>query len=531
MMLAGEFVAKADAQRYHEEGFWRPQTLWSDLTAILESRPDHVAFEVDDRTLTVAETHHAAGVLADRLRELGVERGDIVAVLGRNSLEAAVAFVATVRLGAVLAPVAPMFGAAQLGSLLKQCDARALIALGGEREIEKCASLPEDTHRLLAFEPRLLDELLAAPASQTEPTPIDPDEPNLILHSSGTTSIPKAIVHSGNTLRYTTERLGECWELSDGDVFLLVTEFGFVGSTLFGYFAALLIGARCVLGRRWDPDGALKLMQDKRITYVLLVPTHVSDLLNDADPKSYDFSAMRALVAPGLTREQRQKVREAFGRLPIGDYGLSEVPGNCTHGLSEPDEKLAKTEGTPFRGTEIRIVDDNGEPLPDGEKGNVEVNGPSRFFGFLNNEELTRELLAPWGGYRTGDIGYLDEDGQLVYVGRVKDTIERAGVQIVPADIEPSVLEHPAVREVALVPLPHERLGETICAAVILIEGASEPSLEELQEFLDGKGVAKYTWPESIEVFDDFPRTSSLKPVKGDIVKRVLARRPAADRG
>jgi non-ribosomal peptide synthetase component E (peptide arylation enzyme) len=154
----------------------------------------------------------------------------------------------------------------------------------------------------------------------------------------------------------------------------------------------------------------------------------------------------------------------------------------------------------------------------------VIVNGPSRFLGFLNNDELTRESLTEWGGYRTGDLGYLDEDGQFVYVGRSKDIIRRGGVTIVPAEVEPVILRHPHVREVAIVPLPDERLGERACAAIIAVEGKIAPTLEEVQQFLDEEGVAKYTWPESVEVFEDFPRTPSLKVVKRDVVTQILER-------
>ena len=160
--------------------------------------------------------------------------------------------------------------------------------------------------------------------------------------------------------------------------------------------------------------------------------------------------------------------------------------------------------------------------FPPGRSGRSIVNGPSRFLGFFRNDELTGESLTGWGGYRTGDLGYLDEDGQFVYVGRSKDIIRRGGVTIVPAEVEPVILRHPAVHEVAIVPLPDDRLGERACAAIILEPGHSAPALEELQEFLDGEGVAKYTWPESVEVFEDFPRTPSLKVVKRDVTNAIL---------
>jgi non-ribosomal peptide synthetase component E (peptide arylation enzyme) len=185
---------------------------------------------------------------------------------------------------------------------------------------------------------------------------------------------------------------------------------------------------------------------------------------------------------------------------------------------------MVKTEGRPYDGTEIRILGAGGAPLPAGEVGDVVVNGPSRFLGFLGNDELTRESLTEWGGYRTGDLGYLDEDGHLVYVGRSKDIIRRGGVTVLPAELEPVLLRHPAIHEVAVVPLPDERLGERACAAVILEPGAPVPTLADLQEFLEQEGVAKYTWPESIEIFDDFPRTASLKVVKRDVVREIETR-------
>jgi non-ribosomal peptide synthetase component E (peptide arylation enzyme) len=254
------------------------------------------------------------------------------------------------------------------------------------------------------------------------------------------------------------------------------------------------------------------------------MPTHSADLIEAKVETQLELPSMRVLAAPGLTRERRVAMQEAFGVPPLGDYGLSEVPGHAAHGLHEPDAKIALTEGRPYDGTEIRIVDDNEQAVPANTVGSVIVNGPSRFLGFLNNEELTEQSLTAWGGYRTGDLGYLDEEGQFVYVGRSKDIIRRGGVTIVPSEVEPVIMRHPDVREVAIVPLPDERLSERACAAIIAVEGKTAPTLEELQQFLDQEGVAKYTWPESVEVFDDFPRTPSLKVVKRDLVTQILER-------
>jgi non-ribosomal peptide synthetase component E (peptide arylation enzyme) len=217
-------------------------------------------------------------------------------------------------------------------------------------------------------------------------------------------------------------------------------------------------------------------------------------------------------------------MREAFGVPPLADYGLSEVPGHTAHELDESEPKVVATEGRPYDGTEIRILGADDAPLPAGTVGAVVVNGPSRFLSFLGNDDLTRASLTSWGGYRTGDLGYLDEDGHLVYVGRSKDIIRRGGVTVVPAELEPILLRHPAVHDAAVVPLPDERLGERACAALVIKPGRRAPTLAELQAFLEAEGVAKYTWPESIQVFDDFPRTPSLKVVKREVVRQIVER-------
>jgi acyl-CoA synthetase (AMP-forming)/AMP-acid ligase II len=289
----------------------------------------------------------------------------------------------------------------------------------------------------------------------------------------------------------------------------------------------LLRGGTGVLMSRWEPEEALRLIEEQRCTYVLLMPTHAADTLVAAQATTRDLSSMRVLAAPGLTPERRLAMQEAFGIPPLADYGLSEVPGHAAHGLHEPEAKMLTTEGRPYDGTEIRILGPGDAPLPAGEVGDVVVNGPSRFLFFLDNDELTRASLTDWGGYRTGDLGCLDDDGHLVYVGRSKDIIRRGGVTVVPAEIEPVLMRHHAIHEAAVVPLPDERLGERACAALILERGQAEPTLAELQEFLEREGVAKYTWPESIAVFDEFPRTPSLKPVKRELVQRIVARTSA----
>jgi acyl-coenzyme A synthetase/AMP-(fatty) acid ligase len=512
-----------DADRYYAEGHWRAGDLWEDFNRRVDEHPGKAALILDGRQVTFEELRRAAVGVSRRLADGGVQPGEVVILLGRHSIEAAVALLGCLHRGVVLAPLPPMFNAMQLSALLAQTQAKGLVSFGGEREIARCMEVADEVPFLLAILPALVDELAASdlPADRD---PRDADDLAMILHSSGTTSAPKGISHSSNTLRYATEGVCRRWELTGEDVYLVVCEFGFVGGLVFGYLPPLLNGATGVLVNKWNADEALRLVEEHRCTYFLAMPTHSADLVRAASQTTRDLSSMRALAAPGLTRERRIAMREAFNRQPLGDYGLSEVPGHAAHALDEADEKIFTTEGRPYDGTEIQIVDEDENPLPAGKVGSVIVNGPSRFLGFFRNDSLTRESLKAGGGYRTGDLGYLDEDGQFVYVGRSKDIIRRGGVTIVPAEVEPVILRHPAVHEVAIVPLPDDRLGERACAAIILNSGHAAPTLEDLQRFLDAEGVAKYTWPESVEVFEDFPRTPSLKVVKRDVATAILSR-------
>jgi len=512
-----------EADSYYAEGYWRDGDLWSDFARRAEEHPHKPALILDDRVFTFDQLRRAAVGISVRLADGGVQPGDVVILLGRHSIEAAVAMLGCMHRGVVIAPLPPMFNETQLSALLAQTRATALLGFGGDKELAKCERVADQVSLFLAIDADLVDRI-AHDDPHAEHAPRHGDDLAMVLHSSGTTSTPKGIAHSNNTLRYATEGICRRWELTGEDIYLVVCEFGFVGGLVFGYFPPLFNGATGVLVNRWNAEDALRLIEEHGCTYVLSMPTHSADLIKAKQESSLDLPSMRVLAAPGLTRERRVAMQEAFGVPPLGDYGLSEVPGHAAHGLHESDAKIALTEGRPYDGTEIRIVDDKERPVAPNTVGSVIVNGPSRFLGFLNNDELTRESLTEWGGYRTGDLGYLDEDGQFVYVGRSKDIIRRGGVTIVPAEVEPVILRHPHVREVAIVPLPDERLGERACAAIIAVEGKIAPTLEEVQQFLDEEGVAKYTWPESVEVFEDFPRTPSLKVVKRDVVTQILER-------
>ncbi len=513
----------ADAARYYEQRYWRSEDLWEDLEARVAEQPDKLALRCGDQSISYAGFRRAAVALSARLAAEGVGRGDVVILCGRHSIEGVVALYACFHRGVTLAPLPPMFNAHQLRTVAEQTSAVAAISFGGDGPRDLVRGIADAVPALVDVADGDLDALAATDADAGR-TRTDPDALSLLMHSSGTTAAPKGIAHSTNTVRAGAEGVLARWELTGEDTLLVVAEFGFVGGLVFGYLPALLAGSTAVLLPKWDPAEALRLIEQHRCAFVLLMPTHAQDVLFCEERSRRDLSSLRVLVAPGLSAERREQMRHAFGVPPLGDYGLSEVPGNASHPRDAPWEKVLATEGPPFDGNELRILGEDGEPVPTGEPGQIVLTGPSRFLGFFRNEALTAESLTDWGGYRTGDVGTVDADGYLTFLGRSKDIIRRGGVTIVPAEIEPVILRHPAVREVALVGVADERLGERGCAALLLQPGFAAPSLAELQAFLEQAGVAKYCWPEYIEVFDEFPRTSSLKAVKREIVTEVAAR-------
>jgi acyl-coenzyme A synthetase/AMP-(fatty) acid ligase len=512
-----------EARRYYEQGFWRSDDMWKDSDAVASVRPRKPALVCGESSLTFGELRQAAVALSERLAREGVEAGDVVALTGRHSIEAVIALLACVHRGVVLALLPPMFSEQQIRTLMSQCSARALLGFGGEATAAKCRAVADGVPLVVTVDAGDIPGLLSEQVESTR-EPMDPDVMAIILLSSGTTSTPKGVVHSTNTIRYATEQVLARWGLGSEDSLLVLTEFGFVGGLVFGYLPAVLSGATAVLLPRWDAAEAVRLIERHRCTYTLLMPTHGADLLYCKEADDHDLSSLRVLVSAGMSHERRVEMRARFGLPPLGDYGLSEVPGNCSPAPDAPWEKILTTDGLPFDGTDVRIIGPNGDPVAPGVQGQVVINGPSRFLGFLGNDELTQSSLTDWGGYRTGDIGTLDADGYFTFVGRDKDIIRRGGLTIVPMELELVLLRHQAIREVALVGVDDERLGERACAAVILQPDATVPTLQEIQGFLAEAGIGKYSWPERLEVFDDFPRTASLKAIKREIRSEVAAR-------
>jgi len=519
------------ARAYYREGHWRTEDLWTSVEAVAAGEPQAVAFVEGDRSIRFGELTELAKRFGAAARQHGLDDGDVVVIHGRNCIEAVIAVLGCAYARLVSALLPSMFSVEQIGSVLQITRSRLVVELGDETELERArAAVAAQTGTLLVIPDgcaaaeagRSWSELLASVSDLSQSRRTMPaDDLAMLIFSSGTTGAPKGVMHSCNTARYAAERYSACHDIGPQDTCLIVLAFGFVGSSVLGILVPLLKGCRGILLRHWNVDDALKLISQHRATHIFLMPTHAIDMLASPMLNETDCSSVRRGVLAGLTEPQRIDARNRLCAKPFPMYGMSESPGHVTGSMSDDWEKLRRTEGRPLPGTEVRICDDADALLPSGTSGSILVRGPNRFLGYYRADSLTEESLTAEGFFRTGDIGFLNDEGYMTFVSRSKDIIRRGGVTIVPADIEAVLRRHPRIRDIAAIGVPDQRLGERACACVITADG-KDMALDEITRFLEQQAFPRYSWPEQVVVCRDFPRTPSLKVKKNVLRERVL---------
>jgi acyl-CoA synthetase (AMP-forming)/AMP-acid ligase II len=527
------------ARHYYERGYWSEDGLWSSFEAVVARDPEHIAFVDGDRAIPFAELSHEARQFGRAARSCGLASGDIVVIHGRHCIEAVVAMLGCWYADLVIALVPPMFSPRNVASILKNTRSPLVIGLGEPNDLERVREAARDQgveHRVVgdwnkpeSGEYGWKQFMQCGVNDAPHPKPRLADELAMLIFSSGTTGVPKGVMHSANTARYSARSYADLHQVAPGDVCLIVLEFGFVASSILGVLVPLLKGCTGVLQRHWSATGTLDLIQKHRASHIFLMPTHAIDILSSEQLNETDCSSVRRGVVAGLTEENRMDAKKRLCAMPFPMYGMSESPAHVTGMMSDSWESLRSSEGRPLPGAEVRICDDDGNELPAGVKGNVLVRGPNRFLGYFKDSELTRKSLTGDGFFRTGDIGFVDAEGYMSFVSRSKDIIRRGGVTVVPSEVEAALRPHPRLSDVTVIAVPDDRLGERTCACVITRDGRGI-ELEELTHFLEQHSHARYMWPEYVYVCRSFPRTPSLKVKKNELRDEVLASMPELKR-
>ena len=471
------------------------------------ARGDHVAIRHRDRELTYSQLDERSSRLAQALRAAGVGTETRVAHLDRTAPEIVELLFATSKLGAVSVPLNWRLAPRELAAVV--ADAGPSVLVAGEAYVTAAAELavpnivvvgPEYEQWLDAHEP-------VDPGGSGEP-----GDTVLQLYTSGTTGVPKGVLTTHRNLAAAAETSPR-WEFDAESVSLTplpMFHIGGIGWTFLGLWNA----ATTVLVSEFVPEDVLDVVEAQRVTNAIFVPTMLQLLTDIPGAAERDYSALRSITygASPITTPVLKAALHTFRCSLYGVYGLTESTGGVVQ-LDPADhehERLLRSAGKPFPWVELRIVD-----------GEVWLRAPNVMPGYFNRPEETAAALTPDGWLRTGDGGFLDENGYLFLTDRIKDMIVSGGENVYSVEVEEALAQHPDVAEVAVIAVPDERWGEAVKALVVARSGSS-PSADELVEFARGQ-LAGYKLPRSIDFVDELPRTPSGKVLKRELRERYRA--------
>ncbi|WP_395109924.1 AMP-binding protein [Actinomadura sp. SCN-SB] len=466
-------------------------------------------------TTSLGALHQRALRVAAGLAGLGIGPGDVVALQLTGRVESAVAHAAVLLRGAVVLPIVPVYGLRELGFVLRQSEAAALITFGGRAdEVRAMRAELLTLRQVIAVGEESWNALEAHPPLGAQAPP-DPDEICVLVYTSGTTADPKGVQHTHRSI------LGELATMvgHDGYVYLDAFPPGHVAG-LCVLLRALVGGVATVFMERWNPETALDLIHEHGVTASAGVPFHLAALLDAAERSGRGAGALReylvgAASVPPVLVERAERAGIAAYRA----YGSSEHPTISSGSADDPSGKRATTDGRLKPGTQVRIVDPEGKDVPVGKDGEIWSRGPEVFAGY-RDPALNAEAFTPDGWLRTGDVGHMDRDGHLTITDRLKDIIVRGGEKISSKEVEDLLAAHPAVAEAVAVAEPDERYGERVCAFAVLRDGR-ELDLDGVRDHFAALGAARQKTPERLVVVDALPRTPAGKVRKQELRKEV----------
>lgn len=518
-----------------------PQLLASELNGrsglpiLFETRQTRTT-----RTLReiIEDARHFAGGLRDR----GVGPGDRVALQLPNGPEQLTVQLATIILGAVLVPVVPIFGAAEISSMLADSRPQVLVSHRTWRRIDYLENWarvdedlrppifvlvggvrPDDPSQAVDFE----DLLSASPVMDFHQP--DPEDVCLILSTSGSSGIPKGVQHTHRSLLHEA-RETPYWAdgVSDRPQVLQATAAGHIGGASYVLRMMLNRNKYHVIDW-WDLDLAVRAIDEHRIRAFSGTPFHLTSMMERATQLGLDISCLKQVILGGAPVDPRAiRDADAAGIVAVRAYGSTEHPTITIGDYAASLDERANWDGRPNPWSKVRIIDDDGNDVPIGEPGEVVSVGGEQFIGYTNAP--LEESMTADGWFMTGDIGVVDETGLLKIVDRKKNIIIRGGENLSIAEIEMTAIRHPDVADVAIVGVPDLRYGERACAFVVPHDGATI-DLDSFRAFFLAEGIAKQKIPEFIEVVDSLPYGGLQKVRRGELKQRWLELHPhgAAD--
>lgn len=498
--------------------------------------PDHVALVCRDDRLTFAALLDWVDVVSAQLHEAGVRPGDCVLSQMVNSVESVVLQYATWQIGAVSTPVLPLLRSHELRQVMRATKARALVGSGrpggynharGLADIELFESSNPVVRWLVGtetvegwdkFPERPGDRVVRFPEDACWFAPAGLDENCLVLFTSGTTAAPKGVCHTSRSLRAEACTYRDAAGLNADSALLVPGPLSHVGSAVAATVTTALTGAKAVLLERWDAVEAVETCDRESVTFSVAVPLFLKEMADLYETSHREVSRpARIAVGGASTPPDLIERADRLGIFAWRGWGMSEAPSLT---VAFPDDRLhmrATTDGRLDIGTQVEAVDSSRTPLPVGVAGELRVRSPKQMVSYLDPDQ-TAGQVDDSGWFYTGDVGSVDSDGWVAISGRIKDIVNRGGEKFSAVEIEAAIAGHADVEQVAVVGVPHERLGETVAAFVVLRRGCAWQGPEALNDHVRSTGLARQKFPEHWVVVDALPVNATGK-VRKDLLR------------
>ncbi|MFC1992082.1 class I adenylate-forming enzyme family protein [Chloroflexota bacterium] len=494
--------------------------------------PEKGAIVFEDNRYTFSQLNERVNRLANALLKLGVQKGDRVAMLQVNTNQCVEAYFAVARAGAIYVPLNFRARGNELTYMLNSSEATALFL--GERYIELVNSIKPEVasiKNLISLDSQqdgmLYYEDMIKSASPDEVfTDIGDDDTTILMYTAGTTGFPKGVMLPHNSFSiYVLENVTPADPVSEESNILTVPLYHVAG--IQAMMAAIYGGRTLVMERQFEANEWMGLVQAEKVSRAMMVPTMLKMLIDHPEFRNHDLSSLRVITygAAPMPLEVIKKAVELFpGVSFINAFGQTETASTITtvppedHDLSGTEEEKAKklrrlgSIGKPMADVEMKVIDEDGNDLPQGEEGEIVARGPRVMTGYWKDEEKTDKTIDKDGWVHTGDIGYMDEDGYFFLSGRATDMIIRAGENISPEEVEGVLLSHPKVEDGAIIGVPDKEWGEVPMAIVVVKKGV-EATAEEIMEHCRAN-LASFKRPRSVVFTDELPRNPMGKILK-----------------
>ena len=516
-----------------QSGQWPDMLLTDALDKAVAEQPDFIAFTGFNsmrrrrETVSFRQLDQLSKRIALGLVHYGVGKGDMVSFQLPNWWEFVALHLACVRIGAISNPVMPIFRERELSFMLDFAETKAIFVPCEFRGFDHPAmisglrkNLPALQHMFVlggegaqSFEENFLlrrhEDEVDGPAIFAARR-MSPNDVNEMLYTSGTTGQPKGVMHTANTQFANLKALAPNIGLSRKDTLLMSSPLAHQTGFLYGIMMPLYLGIKTVYQDVWDARIAAQMIQDEKVTYTMASTPFLADLTDNPDVRNYDTGSLRIFMCGGapIPRVLTERATRELDIKVLSLWGMSENGAVTITRPDDPMDKVFNTDGKAISGIEVRIVDDNGQPLPPDTEGLLQSRGCSQFVGYMKKPEMYGTDKDGW--FDTGDYARMDADGYIRITGRAKDILIRGGENIPVVEVEEILYRHPAIADAAIVGMPDPRLGERGCAFVTLQPGASF-GFAEMTSWLNDAKLARNYMPERLEVITEMPRTASGK--------------------